>query len=234
MKQLGFASVVAATALVAHPALADDRSYDVKGFNSLDVSAGIVVIVTGGKDYSVEASSTARGLRMLEIYRRGDTLHIGREKSWSGLALLRTAPEIEVVVTMPDIETITASSGSDVTAQNGFTDMFQGEASSGASLTLAGINSARVVLEASSGASLGASGQCGDLNAEASSGATLRAADLTCQTADAEASSGASIDIFASDTVEAEASSGASIRVDGKPSSVEEDVSSGGAVILKD
>lgn len=200
----------AAALSLATPAFAETKNYDFKGFTRVSAAAGTSVDVTIGGDYSVVASSTAKGLERLRVELVGDELQIGRKHrtmSWG------RSDEVSVKVTMPSI------SGLDV--------------SSGAALTAVGIDAAALDLDASSGGSLEASGRCDALNVDVSSGGDIDAEALTCRTANASASSGGSADIFASESINGDASSGGSIDVAGNPQNVSKDTSSGGSVSVE-
>lgn len=195
----------------ASAALADEKTYDLRDFDSIAVSAGVTAEINVGPDYSVRAESTAEGLERLEIRLKGSELQIGREHDrffW------RRHEDVTVYVTLPALNALDASSGSQARAS--------------------GVNAGNFVVDASSGANVDISGRCRSLTIDVSSGADVEAADLECESATADASSGASAEIFASESVIADASSGASIRIYGGPDKVNTDTSSGGGVNLID
>lgn len=176
------------------------------GFQQVDVSAGVEVVVTQGP-FDVRAETTdGNDFDRLVVEVRGDTLHIGRKQSmfsWGG-------PQYRVSVSAP--------------AYSGF------EVSSGASLDGAGLSLANLKVSVSSGASLELAGSCADLSVDISSGASFHGEDLRCATAEVDASSGAHAEAFASQAADGEASSGASVNFHGKPANFREDSSSGGSV----
>ncbi|HCQ66366.1 MAG TPA: hypothetical protein DIU07_14985 [Rhodobacteraceae bacterium] len=226
-----FLPVTLLAIIAAAPVLAAERTFDVSGFSEVAAGSGLAVEIVQGEGFAVTAEGTPRGLKRLEIDKRGDRLVIEREarglERFSPL-MMALADEVVVRVTLPELVAVSASAGSDVTARGSASDTFSAEASSGADLVLSGIDADVVTLEASSGSGLEAAGRCGALGAEASSGADLEARGLACDSARARASSGASIEITAA-TVEAEAQSGADVDVWGADS-VEAVESSGGDV----
>lgn len=199
--------LIGAAALLATPALAETKTYDFKGFTRVSAAAGVEVDLSVGRDYSIVATSSGKGLERLRVELVGDELQIGRKHktiSWG------RGESVKVVVTAP------ALSGVDV--------------SSGASLDVVGVDADAFSIEASSGGSLDVAGRCNTLSAEVSSGGSIDAAGLQCASATADASSGGSADLYVSESFVGDASSGGSIDVAGSPKSVSKDTSSGGSV----
>lgn len=203
-------AIATAIALAGGSALADEQTYDLSGFKTISVSAGISAKVTVGSDYSVRAESTAEELERLDIHVRGDELSIGRK---NGRFFNFSHDQATVYVTLPALSGLDVSSGADAEAS--------------------GVSSSAFALEASSGASIIVSGECSTLSVDVSSGADIDAEDLICETANADASSGASAEIHASKSIVADASSGGSIRVHGSPTNVNLDRSSGGSISIR-
>ncbi len=177
------------------------------GFDQVDSSAGVEVIVAQGP-FDVQAMSPNNSsLDRLTVEVRGNTLHISRKQmtmGWNDNARYR------VNVSAP--------------AYIGF------EASSGSSITGSNLQLADVDVGVSSGATLSLSGTCKSLHGDASSGATFSGHDLKCETASLDASSGASARAFATLSARGDASSGASVNFSGNPARLDRDESSGGSV----
>ena len=201
-------SIVAA-ALVALPAMADEQSFDLDGFTSVDSSAGVSVDITVGSGYSIRAEGSEKALDRLRIEVKGDTLYVGRKRkvNWGKTG------SVDVTVTMPALESLDSSSGSSIDAS--------------------GVEASDFSADASSGSRISVSGSCTDLNADVFSGARIDAKDLECKKVIADGSSGGSISASADTRLIADASSGASIRVYGSPTDVDIDKSSGGSVKIK-
>lgn len=203
-------TTAAIATLLATPAFAETKSFDIKGFTRVSASAGTSVTVDVGGDYSIVAESTAKGMERLRVELVDDELQIGRKHrtmSWG------RSDNVRVKITMPSVK------GLDV--------------SSGAALSVAGVDAAALDLDASSGGSLDVAGRCDALNADVSSGGDIDAQALLCRTANASASSGGGADIYASESVNGDASSGGDIDVYGSPKNVSKDTSSGGDVSVK-
>jgi len=177
------------------------------GFDEVDASAGVEVIVTQG-NFNVKATSPNNAnLDNLIVEVRDNTLHIGRKQKMMGWS---DNSRYRVDVSAP--------------AYTGF------EASSGSSITGSNLQLADVEIDVSSGASIELSGACKTLRGDASSGAHYSGKDLRCETANLEASSGASVQAFAVSAASGDASSGASVNFFGNPARLDRDESSGGSV----
>lgn len=220
--------------VAAAPAIAAERSFDVSGFTEVAAGSGLDVEIVQGDSFMVVAEGAPRDLRRLEIDKRGDRLVIEQEarglRRFSPL-MMALADKVVVRVTLPELAAVSASAGSDVSAEGSASDSFVAQARSGADLSLRRVDAEVVTLEASSGAGLEAEGRCGALGAEASSGADLDARGLACESANALASSGADVEITA-ETARAEAQSGAGVEIWGAQT-VEAEESSGGDVRLR-
>lgn len=203
----------AAAALVAAaPAQAETKTYALKDFTAIDISAGLSAKIEVGGSYAVRAEGTPEALERLDIRVEGGALVLAR-KHQMGWGWNKSSGRVTIYVTAPKIDAIEASSGSSASA--------------------AGVDSPDFRADVSSGAALSVSGVCGAFRSEASSGASLSAKELKCKSLSADASSGASISAHASESVDADASSGASVSVSGGATRVNADKSSGGSVSVQ-
>jgi hypothetical protein len=177
------------------------------GFEKVDVSAGVEVIVAQG-NFDVKADGSSDDLKNLIVEVQGKTLRIGRKQTmmmgWGG------GPRYRVTVSAPAYSAFEVSSGASI---------------DGASLQLADLE-----IDVSSGASIELAGACKTLRVDISSGAQFDGEGLKCETAKIDASSGAHVEAFAANTAEGNASSGASVSFHGHPPVLEKDESSGGSV----
>ncbi len=185
----------------------ESRRSSYTGFDEVDASAGVEVVVTQGA-FNVKATSPNNAnLDNLIVEVRDHTLHIGRKQKMMGWG---DNARYRVDVSAP--------------AYTGF------EASSGSSITGSNLQLADVEIDVSSGASIELSGACKSLHGDASSGAQFEGKNLKCESASIEASSGASAEAFATAKASGDASSGASVRFAGNPARLDRDESSGGSV----
>ena len=183
-------------------ALAAPRDHS--GFNQVSASAGTDVEVTVGSGFSVDVSGPGADRVVTRV--SGETLVVERERGfhWG------TSPRALVRVTMPRVEGLSASSGSDLIAT--------------------GVNGGDISLDSSSGADLRVSGRCASFTADASSGADIHAQDLRCENGSVDASSGADARVFASGRLNVDASSGGGVVAYGNPGIGNIDLSSGGSL----
>jgi hypothetical protein len=136
----------------------------------------------------------------------------------------------KVIVRMPLIEELKASSASSMTSKNILKgDEITIRASSAANIKLE-LEYDRVNAKASSASTIVLYGLALDLTTNASSGSEIEANDLLANDVNAGASSGASIIIHPIVNLKAKASSGGSIQYSKTPQSMERKASSGGSI----
>ena len=186
---------------------AEERDYALAGFDRVDSSAGVTVVMRQGP-YAVHAKSANGDLSRLVLEVRGDTLVASRERmnfNWFDKGANYT-----ITVSAPDYRGVSASSGSSIDGS--------------------GLSVKDLRVHVSSGADVDLSGSCASLNVSVSSGADFDGSNLQCETASVDASSGADADAFATRSADGDASSGADITFHGRPGSISKDTSSGGSV----
>lgn len=229
-----FAAASAALLLLAAPALAETRTIELPPFSALDISSGIDAIVTVGGTQSITAEAAdTRLLDDLQLKVEGNTLKAYYDWSFFDLFSFGDRDQIKLTITVPALNKVEASAGSDVEATGVTGDTLTFRASSGADLTLRAVAGKSIDLNASSGAGLKVDGTCEDGKANSSSGSDLDAEDLLCATMDANSSSGSDLDVHASKSVKANASSGSDLTVYGNPAEVEQESSSGSDIKLE-
>lgn len=237
-------AALAGTLAVSGSAFAQDRAYsDLKPFTAIHVSAGLNVEITNDDVFSVTAqASDSRALDHLQISSDNGVLTVTRDSNLidfileGGLvgAIFGNTQSATVFVSMPHLETVDASSGSDVQVGPFSSERLSASSSSGADLTLDGIEVGHLELSSSSGADLTATGTCDAVEASSSSGADLNGRGLSCTSGEVDASSGADLELNLSGSVSVSVSSGADVTIWGDPSVTNLDQSSGGNVRLRD
>jgi len=203
---------------------------NVKNFNGIKVSTGIDLYITMGNSEEVKIVADDDIIDDIVTEVKNGTLHIYQEKdnnwfSWGGFNKTRKA-----YVTVKQLESIDASSGSDVRSENTLKgDKLDIEASSGSDVNLDLVYK-NVSLKTSSGSDAKLTGKAKYFTASASSGSDIVARDFETEKCRVSASSGSDATVNVSDELEANASSGADIRYYGNPKSRDTDESSGGDV----
>ncbi len=99
----------ATTLAVSLPAFAEQRSYDLSGFNGVAISSGLSAEVEIGPQFTVTAeASSRRTLNRLDIRVRGDTLIVERDSSWLDFSLFSARRDATIRITLPDLKLIRA------------------------------------------------------------------------------------------------------------------------------
>ncbi len=136
----------------------------------------------------------------------------------------------KVRVSIPVIEALATSSGSNLTTKNTLKGKsITLDSSSGSELN-ANVEYDDVSSSSSSGSQINLSGKALKLTTQSSSGSSLDASSLLANDVISKSSSGSSTDVHALVSIKADASSGSSIDYEGKPKKVAKEESSGGSV----
>lgn len=220
-------------AAVSGAAFAQSKTFEVTPFTGVDISSGLDADISVGGTVSVSAHSRdPEYLNDLKVEVRNNRLY-----AWIDRNILdfRFGDDRRVMlsITVPSLDFIEASGGSDVKANALGGDRVEAHASGGADLDIAGIKATALAAEASSGSDLTLAGTCATAAFDVSSGSDLNATDLKCVDVTINASSGSDAEIFASGSLTANASSGADLTVHGSPKSVKQDTSSGAGVKIR-
>lgn len=224
-------------------AFAQDRDFDLAGFDRVDIATGLDATVKVGSDFAVRASSRSQeALDNLQLNVVGGVLTARIEQNFldfiisGGLVglLLSNGNAVALDITVPALAGVNASSGADVTLPGLVADRIELDASSGADIALKDGRLGEVLVSSSSGSDIELSGTATSIDADSSSGSGIDAGDLVTAAATANASSGASISVHATQSAQANASSGGDIEVRGNPPKRDIDTSSGGDVSFDD
>lgn len=201
----------------------------VGSFTGIDVSNAFDVEVKIGAAEAVRIEADDNIIKYVRTEVSGDKLIIKVENLHS----INDA-HLKAFVTMPVLNSINASSASDVKVL----DVIKGNgrlsfsASSAADIE-AEVEAPEVEAEASSSGTVKLSGKTKNYKASASSGSNIKSSDLLSETTEVEVSSGADAAVYASVSLDASASSGGSVNYKGA-ANVKKDESSGGSVNKKD
>ena len=211
---------------LAGPAAAETRS--LSGFQAVDAEDRLTVTSAVGNAYAVDVTGADAG--RIRTHVDGRTLYIEDERR----PLFGRSPRLDahVRVTMPAIESVSASRGAQLAANltGGTCDEFSASAAMGASASVDNAQCNGVSSSASMGGDLRISGTCRMHDVSASMGGYVRASDMQCATVDATASMGGEINAYASQSYDASASMGGSINVGGGASASDTSSIMGGSV----
>ncbi len=198
-----------AVLLLALPAGAQTESWDIRGFDEIDVAEGLRVVFETAGEHSVTAHFEKGGRDDVEVELKGDRLALSRRDGWGWRNRVRATFH----VTAPRLDAVKASSGASMTASAIDAEAFEIDASSGSSVTLGGV--------------------CDALKIDVSSGASIDASALECTDLHVDASSGSAVRAHARGEIRADASSGASVTIAGGGRPIDIDKSSGASVSIE-
>lgn len=197
---------------------------NVTNFSEIAVSTGIEVIINQDTFEKVVVETDENIQKILKTEVHGGKLKIYLDEG------IQHAKELKVYVTVKQISSVEASSGSEVKSSNKITsDNMKIHSSSGSEVKMeVGCNQLKV--DSSSGSELHVSGSAQFVEAESSSGSELDASGLVAEKCVASASSGSNLSVHATKEIKASASSGSDVDVHGNPPVRDTNSSSGGDV----
>jgi hypothetical protein len=205
-------------------AYAQDRERrDLAGFDAIAVSSGIDLFVRQGPDHLVEVVSSGDDSDEILTEVNDGTLHIRLSRSaWS----YRGGDERRSVhVTLPELASLTASGGADVSVEGSVTGDALRVGASGGSDVRIDVAVDTLDVQASGGADVTVSGSTGSARISTSGGSDVDGDDLSADEANLNSSGGSDISITVLNRLVAAASGGSDITYRGDPESVDVDTS---------
>lgn len=225
-------SVLAACALALPvAAFGATRTYDLGGFDSVAVAAGVTADIRLGSPGSIVAETSSASFDDLRIAVEGKVLRIGRPaRSWFSFS---RRPRYRVRIVTPALRSVAASSGAKVRVTGSVQGDFSLVAASGSEVDVSAVSGGNVKIRTSSGSEVSIAGSCVSLDAETASGSELDADGLRCENVSIRTSSGSEASVVATQSVTGKASSGSDIRIAGAPRLVQVEKSSGADVKVR-
>ncbi len=208
-----------------------NQTRNVKGFNAVEASTGIVVFISMGDKESVKVDADEDIISDVITEVKSGTLHIYM-KSRRGFNLFNrhNYSSVKVYVTATELNRLKASSGAEVRSESTLSgDAMDVNASSGG-IVNTDLVYKNITMDASSGAQLRIKGRAKYLDVSTSSGGIIDADDLKAEFCKASASSGGNASVLTTTEINARASSGGNIRYSGNPGTKNINKSSGGSV----
>lgn len=196
------AIAAAALALTGWAAAAESisKSYDLAGFDRIDVSGVYSIEVTVGGDFAVSLSGSPEEMDRAEVGVDNGVLSLGQTQWKRGEKGRRNDRGLEAKITMPSLNALEVSG------------VVEGE--------VVGIDADRFDLDLSGVGDVRLTGVCGRLDADVSGVGDLDAEELKCKTVAVDVSGVGSAVVFASEEVDAEVSGMGDIDVYGSPAKV--------------
>lgn len=193
-------------------------------FTKIEVGQGIQLYITQSDDLSLVVKADENLHKLIRTEVNNGVLKISSKRN------IRRAKSKKIYLTVPNISSIKATSGSEVITENTIkADVFDIHVSSGADARI-DVNADTVNSSSSSGADLRIKGTANYYTAKATSGSSIRAYSLESKNATIKVNSGANIDVYAIESLTAKASSGGDIDYKGNPKKIDKKTSSGGSV----
>lgn len=206
----------------------ETRAYAQTGFDSIDASAGVNVILKQGP-YSVVAETPEGRLDSIEVRQEGSELRLSRKPE---MTFFGVSGRYVVHVAAPGVTRIEVSGGADLDADGLNAEALALSASGGGDLRLTSLNVGALTANTSGGGDIEVSGACKSATIDASGGGDFSGRRLDCAASVATASGGGDIEIGAREMATGKASSGGDITFVGAPPVFNKDESSGGDVSL--
>lgn len=202
----------------------------ISNFSGIKVSTGIDLYITMGTSEEVKIVADDDIIDKIITEVKDGKLHIYTKSSGNWFNWNVGNQTREAFVTVKELVSVDASSGSDVRSENTLTgEDLKVRASSGSDVTI-DVYYKNIWVDTSSGSDAKLSGKTKTLHAEASSGSDIMAKDLESKICKVSVSSGSDATVNVTDELYANASSGADVRYYGNPSVKDINESSGGDV----
>ena len=193
-------------------------------FDQIKISQGLDLYITQSNDValSIEADENLHDLIMTDV--ENNILRIYSTEN------IRRASSKKIMLSVNNLSSIKATSGSDVYSTNTIkADELELVSTSGADIKL-DVQTQTLNCRSTSGSDMRLSGTTDNFIASATSGSDIKADELKAENSNLKATSGADISVYTSKELIAKATSGGDIRYSGNPEKVDKSDSSSGSV----
>ena len=108
--------------LMAQSSKVINKKRDLSGFSSISISGGWDAVLTQGKNFSVMIEANQESMDALRIEVKNKTLYVSSDRKFRFLDIFnsRSSNIRKVHITLPELQKITASGGSDILPQTQF------------------------------------------------------------------------------------------------------------------
>lgn len=190
------------------------RTFNVSGFDKLDIGSSFIITVTQGNDYKVDVRGREQDVKEISARVSANTLDLYYPSNWSGW---KNRKEVYVTISMPKLEGVEFS-GATKSNVSGFSSEKLAIEISGASSATFNVNAKKLSLDCSGASGLKITGDGQAMNAEISGASNINAFDFKVATANIDASGASDVKVHVTSKIVAEASGASSIRYKGGPS----------------
>jgi hypothetical protein len=182
------------------------QQFNLTDFTAVSGSYGFTIQITQGTSYGVSVTTDDNLQQYLDVYKSGSTLYVGLKP---GIGYQTT--QLRAEITMPDLQNLQASGGTQVTAENfNITGNFAADLSGGSRLTL--------------------TGQGADLSVTGSGGANINMSEFSVHNATVDLSGGSQCVVNLDGRLDATLSGGAQLHYKGNPTLGRIDTSGGASI----
>ncbi len=219
---------------------------EVESFNKLGVHNAFDVVVSDGDEATVIIDIDDNLVDYLDVYVRGDKLHIGMEPGITGFS----KATFKAYVTLPEIEGVEGTGATSTILEDGLkygefmrvdisgaskirgdieTDKLEVELS-GASEYRGEVKAEDIDMSLSGSSDVSVSGQATNASFRASGSSSVNGFDLETDDARIDISGASDLKLIVNDTIRVEASGASDVLIDGHPSIEKQDISGGADV----
>ena len=201
------------------------RTFNVSGFDKLDMGSSFIITVTQGNDYKVDVRGRQQDVKEIMARVSDNTLDLHYPSNWSGW---KNHKEVYVTITMPRLTGVEFS-GASKSKVSGFSSEKLAIEVSGASSATFNVNAKKLSLDCSGASGLKITGDGQVMNVEVSGASNINAFDFKVATANIDASGASDAKVYVTSKIVAEASGASSVRYKGG-ASVTSNTSGAGSV----
>lgn len=187
------------------------RTFNVSGFDKLDIGSSFIITVTQSNGYKVDVRGREQDVKEIIAKVSDNTLDLHYPSNWSGW---KNHKEVYVTITMPRLTGAEFSGASKATV-SGFNSEKLAIDISGASSAVFNVNAKALSLDCSGASGLKITGDGQTMNAEISGASNINAFDFKVTTANIDASGASDAKVYVTSKIVAEASGASSVRYKG-------------------
>jgi hypothetical protein len=198
--------------LLASPALAETKTYNITGFTRIEADAAYVIEFTQGP-FAVKADSRENNLDQIVIEKSGDTLRITRPNRSN----INHDIEDIIYVSAPRLDGIRLHSAVSFKADKINGDTLKIVAHSATKVAIRDVDVKSLDIDAHSAASFDLRGDCGKLTLKLDSASKFEGAGLHCREAAIDAGTASKIHAWASEKARVDAGTASSVTIGGRP-----------------
>ncbi len=211
---LFFLAIVASLSVAFTRPTEEVKTFNVSGFDKVDMGSAFTINVIQGSQFSVKASGRAQDLDDLEANVTGSTLKVrykNSNRNWSW----NNRKQVRIDVTMPQLRGMDFSGACTVTVR-GFRN--QGNVDlevSGASTATIDVDADQLAVDFSGASTVNLNGKANRMEGDVSGATTLKAYNLQTKQVSLEVSGASGASVSATEKVNVQASGASSVRYRG-------------------